>query len=176
MEEMSKKTKRLEKDNLQLTRKTELMNRNILEMAEERTRKEKELSDLKKKYSKIEGICRALQNERGDLQAQLRVQGVDTNEDEEEEDEDGEDEDDEDEDYSGSEDLDEEGSDLEEDVEEDDDLTEDESQAMRAHSGNAAAAAAAMGNRRNGNAMKAVATSANPIHIQKGVVMQNGTA
>lgn len=49
MEEMSKKTKRLEKENLNLTRKHDLTNRNILEMAEERTKANKEMETLRKR-------------------------------------------------------------------------------------------------------------------------------
>lgn len=64
MEEMSKKTKRLEKENLALSRKSETTNRNLLEMAEERTRHQKELETLKKNNLKLENICRALQRER----------------------------------------------------------------------------------------------------------------
>ncbi|KAI5779474.1 myosin-like coiled-coil protein-domain-containing protein [Geopyxis carbonaria] len=64
MEEMSKKTKRLEKENLALSRKSETTNRNLLEMAEERTRHQKELDTLKKNNIKLENICRALQRER----------------------------------------------------------------------------------------------------------------
>jgi hypothetical protein len=68
MEEMSKKTKRLEKQNDALTRNKEATNRNILEMAEERTkmqkdlaRKDKELELLKKKNENLEKLCRGMQ-------------------------------------------------------------------------------------------------------------------
>src|SRR5437667_12653585 len=64
MEEMSKKTKRLEKENIQLTRKHDLTNRNILEMAEEGAKSTKEIEMLKKKNAKLENLCRALQRER----------------------------------------------------------------------------------------------------------------
>ncbi|KAH8149067.1 uncharacterized protein LAJ45_07043 [Morchella importuna] len=72
MEEMSKKTKRLEKENLTLSRKSETTNRNLLEMAEERTRHQKELETLKKKNIKLENLCRALQAERTTLENRLR--------------------------------------------------------------------------------------------------------
>jgi len=72
MEEMSKKTKRLEKDNLALTRKSELANRNIIEMAEERTRQQRDLETFKKKNVKLESLCRALQVERTALENKLR--------------------------------------------------------------------------------------------------------
>ncbi|KAI9766753.1 MAG: hypothetical protein M1835_004267 [Candelina submexicana] len=61
MEEMSKKTKRLEKENLNLTRKHDLTNRNILEMAEERTRTNKEMEALRKKNANLEKLCRGMQ-------------------------------------------------------------------------------------------------------------------
>lgn len=63
MEEMSKKTKRLEKENLNLTRKHELTNRNILEMAEERTKINKEVEHLKKKNNTLESIVRKMQEQ-----------------------------------------------------------------------------------------------------------------
>lgn len=72
---MSKKTKRLEKENLALSRKSETTNRNLLEMAEERTRHQKELETLKKKNLKLESICRALQKERNTLENRLRAEG-----------------------------------------------------------------------------------------------------
>jgi hypothetical protein len=61
MEEMSKKTRRLEKENVALTRKHDLTNRNILEMAEERTRFNKELETLRKKNANLEKLCRGMQ-------------------------------------------------------------------------------------------------------------------
>lgn len=178
MEEMSKKTKRLEKENAQLTRKTELMNRNILEMAEERTRKEKELNDYKKKYTKIEGICRALQSDRTDLQNKLR--GVEGDDLEEEEAGEGDDE----EDYSGSEDGEHEGSEDFEGVEEDDDMTEDEAQVLerrgqgqqqqRQHNH---AKFTSHGWRKIANTTQtAVSPSTNPIHTQKGVAVSNAAS
>jgi len=61
MEEMSKKTKRLEKENLTLSRKHEATNQNILKMAEERTRTHKELELLRKKNENLEKLCRGMQ-------------------------------------------------------------------------------------------------------------------
>ena len=63
MEEMSKKTKRLEKDNLNLTRKHDLTNRNILEMAEERTKVNKEMETLRKKNNTLESVIRRMQEQ-----------------------------------------------------------------------------------------------------------------
>ena len=63
MEEMSKKTKRLEKENLSLTRKHDLTNRNILEMAEERTKVNKDMENLRKKNSTLESVIRRMQDQ-----------------------------------------------------------------------------------------------------------------
>lgn len=63
MEEMSKKTKRLEKENLNLTRKHDLTNRNILEMAEERTKANKEMETLRKKNNTLESVIRRMQDQ-----------------------------------------------------------------------------------------------------------------
>jgi predicted RNase H-like nuclease (RuvC/YqgF family) len=68
MEEMSKKTKRLEKENQSLQRTKEVTNRNIAEMVEERTkmqdeinRKTKEVEDQRKKVARLETLCRGMQ-------------------------------------------------------------------------------------------------------------------
>jgi hypothetical protein len=63
MEEMPKKTKRLEKENLALTRKHDLTNRNILEMAEERTKNNQELATLKRKNEKLTSIINQMQKQ-----------------------------------------------------------------------------------------------------------------
>ena len=68
MEEMSKKTKRLEKENTNLTRNKEITNRNIGEMVEERQRmqeslgrKDRELEEQRKKIARLETLCRGMQ-------------------------------------------------------------------------------------------------------------------
>ncbi|KAF2876457.1 myosin-like coiled-coil protein-domain-containing protein [Massariosphaeria phaeospora] len=68
MEEMSKKTKRLEKENQNLTRNKEVTRHNIGEMVEERTkmqdemaRKNKEVEDQRKKIARLETLCRGMQ-------------------------------------------------------------------------------------------------------------------
>jgi light-regulated signal transduction histidine kinase (bacteriophytochrome) len=68
MEEMSKKTKRLEKDNQTLQRQKEAVNRSIGEMVEERhkiqeelARKTKETEDQRKKIARLETLCRGMQ-------------------------------------------------------------------------------------------------------------------
>jgi chromosome segregation ATPase len=63
MEEMSKKTKRFERENLNVTRKLDLCNRNILEMAEERTRVTKEMELLRKQKGTLESVIRKMQDQ-----------------------------------------------------------------------------------------------------------------
>ena len=63
MEEMSKKTKRLEKENSTLTRKHEQTNRNILEMAEERTRDKDVIDKLRKQEVRMRGIIKSMQEQ-----------------------------------------------------------------------------------------------------------------
>lgn len=61
MEEMSKKTKRLEKENMQLTRKQEATNKNIFHMAEERSNSQIAIDRLAKENEKLKKLCRAMQ-------------------------------------------------------------------------------------------------------------------
>ena len=63
MEEMSKKTKRLEKDNMTLTRKHDLTNQNILKMAEERSKTNMEMDSLRKKNEKLTSIINQMQKQ-----------------------------------------------------------------------------------------------------------------
>jgi len=63
MEEMSKKTKRLEKENMNLTRKHDLTNQNILKMAEERSRTNMEMDGLRKKNEKLTSIINQMQKQ-----------------------------------------------------------------------------------------------------------------
>ncbi|MCJ1397084.1 hypothetical protein MMC11_000276 [Xylographa trunciseda] len=63
MEEMSKKTKRLEKENLNLTRKHDLTNKNILEMAEDRARLTEDMEILRKKNTTLESVIRRMQDQ-----------------------------------------------------------------------------------------------------------------
>jgi uncharacterized phage infection (PIP) family protein YhgE len=95
MEEMSKKTKRLEKENLTLTRKQEQTNRNILEMAEERTRDKEDLERLRKQEQQMRNIIKTMQEQgRGGVIQQELVdeEGTESEYDEEYEDEDEDDE------------------------------------------------------------------------------------
>lgn len=62
MEEMSKKTKRLEKENLTLTRKQEATNKNIFQMAEERSQSQQTIDRLARENEKLKKLCRAMQS------------------------------------------------------------------------------------------------------------------
>lgn len=89
---MSKKTKRLEKENLTLTRKHDQTNRNILEMAEERTRDKEELEKLHKKETQMRSIIQSMREQgRGtaqpDIDEQLDDEGTESEYDDEYEDE-----------------------------------------------------------------------------------------
>ncbi|KAK7623932.1 myosin-like coiled-coil protein-domain-containing protein [Phyllosticta citricarpa] len=70
-QDMTKKTKRLEKENQILTRKQEATNKNILEMAEERQRNHAELQRLRTKNDNLEKLCRSMQAQgRGQMPSQ----------------------------------------------------------------------------------------------------------
>lgn len=60
---MSKKTKRLEKENLTLTKKHDLTNRNIIEMAEEREKNKHTIDALKKKNDTLNNIIKQMQQQ-----------------------------------------------------------------------------------------------------------------
>jgi hypothetical protein len=75
MEEMSKKTKRLEKENLTLSRKHEATNQNIVKMAEERQRNHKELDLLRRQNANLEKLCRGMQAQgRGQVNMSIEQQ------------------------------------------------------------------------------------------------------
>ncbi|KAI1099605.1 hypothetical protein F4804DRAFT_321444 [Jackrogersella minutella] len=63
MEDMSKKTKKLEKENEGYKRKEGALNQNILKMAEERNRNMKDLDDIKKKNDKLTSIINQMQQQ-----------------------------------------------------------------------------------------------------------------
>ncbi|KAK4103851.1 hypothetical protein N658DRAFT_513904 [Parathielavia hyrcaniae] len=63
MEDMSKKTKRLERENENLKRKHDQVNGNILKMAEERNKNLAEIDELKKKLEKLNGIIKQMQQQ-----------------------------------------------------------------------------------------------------------------
>lgn len=60
---MSKKTKRLEKENMALTRKHEVTNKNILTMAEERNKSTHEIEALRKRNDKLRDIIDQMQRQ-----------------------------------------------------------------------------------------------------------------
>lgn len=63
MEDMSKKTKKLEKENEAYKRKEGALNQNIFKMAEERNRHMKDLDDIKKKNDKLTSIINQMQQQ-----------------------------------------------------------------------------------------------------------------
>ncbi|KAI7828603.1 myosin-like coiled-coil protein-domain-containing protein [Gamsiella multidivaricata] len=71
MEAMSKKGANLERVNQTIRAKCDTMNRNILEMAEERTKHQQALDAANKKLIKLETLCRALHTERTMLRKNL---------------------------------------------------------------------------------------------------------
>ncbi|KAL9618350.1 MAG: hypothetical protein Q9160_006932 [Pyrenula sp. 1 TL-2023] len=87
MEEMSKKTKRLEKENLNLTRKHESTSRNVLAMAEERTKDKQEIAKLQKKETHMRRIIESMREQgRGEpqgLEQELDEEGTESEYDEE---------------------------------------------------------------------------------------------
>ncbi|KAK9237728.1 myosin-like coiled-coil protein-domain-containing protein [Lipomyces kononenkoae] len=116
MEQMTKKTKKLEKENKHLTKKAETMNKNILEMAEERTKQQKEAETTKKRMNKLESLCRALQAERIALESKIAELegGLHESYDDDDADYDDEDYEEDEEDEAGPDDLEEEEGDGEE--------------------------------------------------------------
>ncbi|XP_045195733.2 alpha-taxilin-like isoform X3 [Mercenaria mercenaria] len=64
MDKMTKRCKKMEKDGAQWKGKWENANRALLEMAEEKTKYDKERSLLMTKIGKLESLCRAMQAER----------------------------------------------------------------------------------------------------------------
>ncbi|KAI0398166.1 myosin-like coiled-coil protein-domain-containing protein [Xylariaceae sp. FL0594] len=63
VEEMSKRTKKLERDNEAYRRKDMALNQNILKMAEERNKHLKELEDTRKKNQKLTSIINQMQQQ-----------------------------------------------------------------------------------------------------------------
>lgn len=123
MEEMSKKTKRLEKENDTLKRKHEKMNSNIFNMAEERSKHLMKIDELQKKEAKLSVIIKAMQQQgRGIPQAEA----VDDPYDDVEGEADGDESEYEYEDEDGDEDGEDGEDEASEDGEEYDDETEDE--------------------------------------------------
>ena len=59
---MSKKTKRLEKENQQLQKKHDATNKNIFQMAEERSQSQQTIDRLTRENEKLKKLCRAMQS------------------------------------------------------------------------------------------------------------------
>ncbi|KAL9112398.1 MAG: hypothetical protein Q9227_003240 [Pyrenula ochraceoflavens] len=104
MDGMGKKTKRLEKENLTLTRKHDQTKSNIIQMAEERTRDKQELGKLRKKETQMRSIIQTMREQgRGSsqaLEAEIDDEGTESDYDEEYDEEEGDDES-----YDGEEEL-----------------------------------------------------------------------
>lgn len=64
MEQMGAKLARLERENAQLNSKCATLSRNIIEMADERTKQNTTIDTLKGQKAKLEQLCRTLQAER----------------------------------------------------------------------------------------------------------------
>lgn len=107
MEEMSKKTKRLEKENLTLTRKHDQTSRNILEMAEERSRDKDEIERLRKQEQQMRNIIKTMQEQGrgGTIQQELVDEEVTESDYDEEYDDEEEEEEDDDGSYEGEAEL-----------------------------------------------------------------------
>lgn len=95
MEEMSKKTKVLERENQRLTKKHDALKNNIIKMAEERDRHMKEIDKYKVADTKMREIIKSMQEQgRGGPVRESVDDGTESDYEEEEEDEDyGEDDD-----------------------------------------------------------------------------------
>uniref|UniRef100_A0A3P8YSP9 Taxilin alpha n=1 Tax=Esox lucius TaxID=8010 RepID=A0A3P8YSP9_ESOLU len=74
MEKMTKKIKKLEKETTMYRSRWESSNKALLDMAEERTLRDREYEGLQGKVGRLEKLCRALQNERNELSK--KVQGL----------------------------------------------------------------------------------------------------
>ncbi|KAL4656882.1 gamma-taxilin-like isoform X2 [Arapaima gigas] len=71
MEKMTKKIKKLEKETTMWRTKWETNNQALLQMAEEKTVRDKHYAALQAKLERLEKLCRALQKERNDLNQKL---------------------------------------------------------------------------------------------------------
>ncbi|XP_069613407.1 gamma-taxilin isoform X1 [Ranitomeya imitator] len=73
MEKMTKKIKKLEKETVVWRTKWENNNKALLQMAEEKTVRDKEHKALHIKLDRLEKLCRALQTERNELNKKIEV-------------------------------------------------------------------------------------------------------
>ncbi|XP_069745991.1 gamma-taxilin isoform X3 [Narcine bancroftii] len=72
-QQMTKKIKKLEKETTVWRTKWESNNKALLQMAEEKTLRDKEYKGLQVKLERLEKLCRALQTERNDLNKKVQV-------------------------------------------------------------------------------------------------------
>nr|XP_034342152.1 alpha-taxilin-like [Arvicanthis niloticus] len=72
IEKMSKKIKKLEKENTMYQSRWESSKTVLLQMAEEKTLRDKELEGLQVKIQRLEKLCRGLQTERNDLNKRVQ--------------------------------------------------------------------------------------------------------
>lgn len=73
MEKMTKKIKKLEKETIIWRTKWENNNKALLQMAEEKTVRDKEYKAFQIKLDRLEKLCRALQTERNELNERVEV-------------------------------------------------------------------------------------------------------
>ncbi|XP_026910453.1 gamma-taxilin isoform X3 [Acinonyx jubatus] len=73
MEKMTKKIKKLEKETITWRTKWENNNKALLQMAEEKTVRDKEYKAFQIKLDRLEKLCRALQTERNELNEKVEV-------------------------------------------------------------------------------------------------------
>ncbi|NXU75933.1 TXLNG protein, partial [Oreotrochilus melanogaster] len=73
MEKMTKKIKKLEKETIVWRTKWENNNKALLQMAEEKTVRDKEYKGFQIKLERLEKLCRALQTERNELNEKVEV-------------------------------------------------------------------------------------------------------
>lgn len=73
MEKMTKKIKKLEKETIIWRTKWENNNKALLQMAEEKTVRDKEYKAFQIKLDRLEKLCRALQTERNELNEKVEV-------------------------------------------------------------------------------------------------------
>ncbi|XP_063810010.1 gamma-taxilin isoform X2 [Pseudophryne corroboree] len=73
MEKMTKKIKKLEKETVVWRTKWENNNKALLQMAEEKTIRDKEHKGMQVKLERLEKLCRALQSERNELNKKVEV-------------------------------------------------------------------------------------------------------
>ncbi|XP_014403513.1 PREDICTED: gamma-taxilin isoform X5 [Myotis brandtii] len=73
MEKMTKKIKKLEKETILWRTKWENNNKALLQMAEEKTVRDKEYKAFQIKLERLEKLCRALQTERNELNEKVEV-------------------------------------------------------------------------------------------------------